>query len=372
MYSWFRWPAVGAVIGVAYRLDLAIDLDESVRRVARDQCDTAIADLRRIDSSDAVEAVHDVRKRCKKIRGLVRLVRPALDGQYSEANVVFRDAGRRLSIYRDSHALLATFDDVIAASTGRLPDGGVGAVRTELARRASTSTETLDGGCADVVEALKLLEVGRAAIDEWELDATGRDAIDGGVATTYRRGSKALAATIDKPKVKRFHELRKRVKYTWFHLRLLESSAPSLLGPLADRWHDLADALGDAHDLAELRRCLHDDIESFGGDVDGVVLLIDGHRELLERRSLALGSRLFADDVECFTARLGGYWDAHRRWGDEPDIGAIPDLFPASGSADDLTVAELTEAAREAAIAGRSTMRRDELVAALRAEGELS
>lgn len=355
---------------MAYRLDLNRDLTEAVRLVAGDQADKAIADLREIDDGDVVEAVHDCRKRCKKIRGLGRLVRPALGTQYRDANDTFRDAARALSPYRDSHALLVTFDDLVAASPGRLPTGGVGAVRRELAQRADASTATLDGESDDVGEALHLLGVGRDMIDDWSLDTSGWDAIDGGVAKTYGRGRDALKAAAKKPKVTRFPELRKRVKYTWNQLRLLESTAPSQLKPLASTWHDLSDGLGDTHDLALMRRVLADEPDAFGGIelVDQTLILLDGHREMLERRSLGLAARLYADDVDSFVDRLGGCWKAHVQWGDEGAVGEIANLFESDEKHDDLTVTDLRERARAAGVTGRSSMRRDELIAALRAE----
>ena len=47
--------------------------------------------------------VHDVRKRCKKVRGLLRLVRPGLGPDYRRANADVRDAARELSSLRDAH-----------------------------------------------------------------------------------------------------------------------------------------------------------------------------------------------------------------------------------------------------------------------------
>ena len=51
------------------------------------------------------------------------------------------------------------------------------------------------------------------------------------------------------------HEWRKRTKDAGYHVRLLRDAAPSILEPLEDRFHDLSDALGDAHDLVVI--CEH-------------------------------------------------------------------------------------------------------------------
>lgn len=65
---------------MAYRIDPGADLQEELRAIARDQVEAALSDLSD-PTDDVVAAVHDCRKRCKKLRGLVRLVRPALGEQ---------------------------------------------------------------------------------------------------------------------------------------------------------------------------------------------------------------------------------------------------------------------------------------------------
>lgn len=62
---------------MAYALAQDDDTVEAgMRRIAAEQIERAIAE---IDDTglDRHETVHQVRKRCKKVRGLVRLVRPA-------------------------------------------------------------------------------------------------------------------------------------------------------------------------------------------------------------------------------------------------------------------------------------------------------
>lgn len=357
---------------MAYRIDTEEPVAAAVRRIAREQVDRAISQLRDADAGADVErSIHECRKRTKELRGLVRLVRPALGHAYRPANTAFRDAARQLSPFRDDHALFATFDDVIAADPLGVPAGGVGPVWRELARRADDSTASLSRDSPAVRAALELLVDGAEAIDAWELDRPGWDAVAGGVSATYRRGVTALAEADGEPTADRFHELRKRAKYTWYHLLLLENSAPPVLRPMAACFHGLSDALGDAHDLAVLRDVLLDDPEAFGGDgmVESALVLVDGCRALLERRGSALGALLYAEDPEAFVGRLGAYWALRSR---HPggDTGDLAQTLPPGDGWDDLTVEDLRRLARRIDLPGRSRMRRGRLVAALRAEGE--
>lgn len=359
--------------GMSYRIRPDRDLLTEGRAIAAEQATKAQRDLIDIDTVGVVEGVHDARKRCKKIRGLARIVRPALGEKYQATNQAFRDAARVLSPYRDAHALLETFDRLVRADADRLPNAGLGAVRDELAARARASTVGIDRSHETIEQALELMRDGMTAIDAWALDDDGWDAIGPGLAKTYTRGVDALAEASNDGTSDNFHELRKRAKYTWYHVRLLKQTAPSILKPFASRLHDLSDALGDAHDLSVLTDRIRRDPDAFGGEdvVDAAVAFIDVRRRDLERRSLISGHRLYVESPKCFTRRLGSYWEGHGRWGDEVDVGEMDEIIADSTTDDfdDLTVSELRDVAREAGLSGRSSMTRDELIASLRASG---
>jgi CHAD domain-containing protein len=86
---------------MAYRFMLNEPIPQAERRIAHEQLNKACEQLDRADSAELGEAVHDVRTRCKKLRGLIRLVRPAMkDVEYRSANTAFRDAARLLSPIR--------------------------------------------------------------------------------------------------------------------------------------------------------------------------------------------------------------------------------------------------------------------------------
>ena len=355
---------------MAYRIGPGEPLDEAVRRIAHEEVDRATAELSGLDADNARAAIHQSRKCLKKLRGLVRLVRPALGKAYRPANRVFRDAARELSPYRDAHALAATFDAAIAADPQRVPVGGLTPVWNELVRRADESTRSLSQGSVEVQRAVKLLDGAAETIDTWPLDGADWDALSGGVTQTYRRGVDAVVALGEQPTPERFHELRKRAKYTWYHLRLLRDIAPPVLGPEARRLGTLSDSLGDAHDLAVLRNMLLDDADCFGGDptVEAALVLLNDYRSLLECRSVTLAGWLYAERPEAFAERLGAYWALRNRPSDG-NAGELSALFPSDDAWAGSTVAELRVAARSVAVPGRSTMRRERLVAALRAGG---
>jgi CHAD domain-containing protein len=81
-------------------------LQDGVRRIAVEQISAMLGEID--DASlGRDETVHQLRKRCKKLRGLVRLVRPGFEDDRSE-NATFRDAARGLSALRDADVLIET------------------------------------------------------------------------------------------------------------------------------------------------------------------------------------------------------------------------------------------------------------------------
>jgi CHAD domain-containing protein len=345
------------------------NLDDAVARHVASEVDP---------EASVEEAVHEARKCCKRIRGVARLVRPAMEEEYHATNAAARDAARHLSPIRDAHALLATFDDLVAARADQLPEGGVAGVRAVLADRAAEATEHVTSNLERITAARDLLGSARTTIREWPLDdlspEAALDAMAAGIAKTAGRGAKRfddVASTEGHPADELLHQWRKRTKYSWYHVSLLEPAAVALLGAHADALHDLSDALGDDHDLAILAADLLDPTSEFDDDreVQAALVLIDGTRRDLQRRAISLGARLHAEDAVAMGTRMAAFVAAWHRHGPELRAGEISDLHGSVDELADRTNAELRDIARTVDLPGRSRMDREELLASLRAAG---
>ncbi len=355
-------------------MDLALrdePVGDGTRRIALHLLDAALARLAVTEAAttaDLEAAVHDVRKRCKEVRAVLRLVRPALgDDRYRNQNVCVRDAARLLSPLRDAHALLATFDALLAADAHRAP-APLGAVRAELRRRAMAATASVRVDDPRLSGARDLLGHARQDIAAWSIPDDRVVLLDG-LARVHGQGMDALAAARQDGGAHDFHDWRKRVKYLWYHLQVLDRVAPDLLGPLADTLKALSDALGDAHDLVVLVDEVGAAPTSFGGETSLASLRVvaDRRRRDLERRAVNVGARLFAEPTDAFVARLEAYWAAADEVGAPLAVGGIDDVAQVGDDLAGASTAELATRARRLEIAGRSTMSRQELVAAVRA-----
>ena len=294
-----------------------------VRRVAREQIDGALAGLAEPSRLGIEETVHDVRKRCKKVRGLARLVRGAIgsDG-FDSVNSPVREAAGELSPMRDAHALLATFDRLVATDHAGL-GSDLEPVRAELQRRSAGASPDQVGGAERIARAAERLETALVASQRWRLHDDR--VIERGVRRIYGRGRAALRVSTSGGDGEARHEWRKREKDLWYATRLLAPSAPSVLVALEARLDELAEALGDDHDLAVLSALLHSEPDMFGGSayVDHVHRLADRTAADLQAGAFRLGATLYSESPKAFGRRLGSYWQAWHELGDEQPVGAL-------------------------------------------------
>lgn len=310
---------------MAYSIRRQKSVQKSVRKVALEQIDKAIGEI--VDEElDRHETVHQLRKRCKKLRGLIRLVRPHFNA-YQGENEFFRDAARELSYVRDAQSVIECFDSLTNYFQDQVDQDAFAHVRAELAERRQKIANDkvgLDNKLDDFL--VKMREARRRAA-QWKIDDDGFSAVEGGLAKTYRRGRKALRKAYGNPSTENFHEWRKRVKYHWYHARLLHCIWPEMMKVWRRNTHELSDLLGDDHDLAVFRQTLLNDNDCFGSDTDLKVLigLIDRRRAELQAEARTLGAWLFAEKPNQLSTRLGSYWNIWKATRDvEPGLGQEP------------------------------------------------
>jgi CHAD domain-containing protein len=300
---------------VPYRLQPDETVLESIQRIALEQIDRAEDDLAEYDTDPGL-AVHEARKRFKKIRGLVRLVRPALGKTYKTENAWFRDQARRIAGVRDAAAMVECLDRLAGKARTKRLGHIIEKVRAKLdgLRAEMEKTDQLDQAVQDIVERL---ELARRRVQTWQLKSEGFKAIAGGLGKTYARARKDMAAAFDAPCPEAFHEWRKRVKYHRYHCRLLRNLWQPVLIARRDQAKRLSDLLGWDHDLAVLRDHLGKDPRKYATEKQMASLdeLADAvHQEWIVEAK-GLGCRLLAEPAEQFIDRVRTYYRAWREAG---------------------------------------------------------
>lgn len=290
----------------------------ALRRIARQQVRKAIAEIDDPELSE-FETVHQVRKRCKKLRGLLRGVRSSFD-DYSSENKRFRDIARALSGARDDDVLIETFDALIADAA----DGAVlthPEIRERLCARRDARREARSRAGPAMAEKLAAargeLDRSLLAIARWKLSEDGFPALKGGMKKTYGRSCDAYRAARKVPTAENLHEWRKRVKYHGYHTRFLLPVWPVMMTARRDETSRLGDLLGDHRDLAVLMAVLRDEPSLAGGAevADDLWALAGKRQEALLADALALGARMHAERPKRLVKRWRKLWKAWRKDG---------------------------------------------------------
>lgn len=281
----------------------------AVRRIAFEEIDKAINELESSTLSNH-EIVHQVRKRCKKMRGLLRLVRSCAGPMYQKENAWFRDSAQALSPFRDAQTLIESCDKLLnhysdAVHTGSFAEleYRLGLFRDELAAEQGD----LESG---LIEFRQRMLQAKGRVEDWPLREDGFELIVEGFANTYQHGRRALKRAYREPKPENFHEWRKQVKYHWFQIRLLKNLWPELLEARSKELKKLSESLGDDHDLTVLENYLLEKPDKFGSEkmIDAFIGLLRQRQEHLREAARPLGRRLFAEKTSSCVQRFDCLW----------------------------------------------------------------
>lgn len=297
---------------MAYRLERGESVIAGLKRVVREEMDSADDHLSGKKKVRRDKAIHESRKSIKKVRALLRLVSEELGDVWERENARLRDIAHRLSEFRDAFAMIATFDDLKKTYENE-HDGQLASVRAGLVKRHRQAGREEDVAFV-LKEAASSLSKASKRVKSWPLRTDGYAAIGPGLRQTYRAGREALARAGKDPKAVNYHQLRKRVKDHWYHIRLLEDLWTGVMVAYEKSLKDLETWLGDDHNLAVLRDKVVAEPSFFGADRDIELLvdLIDKRQKDLRDRSVSLAARVYEEKPRDFERRMHHLWDTWR------------------------------------------------------------
>ncbi len=295
---------------MSYRLKRSRTVQKNIRRIGREQIDKAISEIDNPEL-DRHEAIHQVRKRCKKLRGLVRLVRPELGKAYQRENARFRNIARNLAGMRDEQSMVEALERLLAPledNERAIYDPVLDALRT---KRDAVAASTRQDPESLLTEARQALEKARRATDRWRLSADGFRAVRG-FDQTYKRGRIAARNAFETEAAADFHEWRKRVKYHSHHLQLMGPLWPRVNKAWLHESKALADILGNDHDLALLDALLESEGDQLAESDARQCLqtLIRKEQQRLRKEAWKIGQRLYAESPKALRKRWKRYWQS--------------------------------------------------------------
>lgn len=296
---------------MAFRFDQHESVESGVRRIAVEQVDRVLEVIADRSMPDH-EAVHQARRACKRVRGLLHLIRPACDS-FKQENGWFRETGRSLGTVRDAFMQESTWNRLIErAGTDRESEAAALVSKHLTKRRVEAEGE---GGPRAKLESLRPgFTESRRRASEWALKAAGFEALEEGAERAYRRSREALRACRASAEHSLYHDWRKAAQRHRFHVQLLESLWPAAMKSFDAELKRLSDSLGVDHDLEVLLQAIKDVADSSGArqaSADWSEAAASWRSEL-RREAIEIGDRVFDEKPKRWIERVEALWTEWR------------------------------------------------------------
>lgn len=282
-----------------YRIRPDRPFGEEVVAVASEQLQRAISALE--DQPEGLhEAIHEARKKFKRVRSLYRLVAMDQKTFRTAENARLRDTARTLSIVRDATALIETVTYLENHALNDEEKDALSHARAALTERrdalALAETDLPD----KVAAAIAACHEAIASLETAAFPSSPRKAAKL-LAKGWRKGLARARASLDdchnSVHEEAFHELRKAGQTYWMNLSLLRDIWPSAMRAKRAEAKALVDTLGHEHDLALLADLLDRETGLIGGGEEFSHLLgaIIRRQQELRRDALLRAEHLFGD-----------------------------------------------------------------------------
>jgi CHAD domain-containing protein len=296
---------------VGFRLKSGQSVSNEIRRIVLQQLDRATSELTSIGDPESDEAIHDARRRVKKIRAIIRLVRPVLDKEH-RADPELRRVSKMLAPVADGQGVIDTLNQLLKRYRRELPPKTAEAIRSDLidrGRRIDTQASK-DG----VLEKAQLtLRAERQRVKQWKINADGFRAVAPGLKASVRRARSSMVDAWLHPTAAHHHTWRRHVKNHWFHVRLLGARCGYRLQSYQRQLEALDGILGEYHNLVLLHEVLVSDTALPQTEVARCLSIVERYQRALRRNAHVLGIRVYSEKPRRFVRRVRELWDAHQQ-----------------------------------------------------------
>lgn len=254
--------------------------------------------------------VHDVRKSLKRMRSLLRLARPVLGGEVFRCeNSRLREAAASLSGTRDAEVMLQTLDLLNVEATGKKGRlAAISSLRGPLQQRRDDEAARLSP--ARLAETIDLMRDARESLANLRFEKDRRDPLAAGLAATLRQAQRNFRAAYDGGGEHEFHDLRKSVQHYYRQMQLFADAWPQLFDVLIEEAKQLADVLGEEHDLSVLREHAQRHRKLLAGKraLDTLTAAIAQRQQGLQEQARERCRRLFmTEEPQAFARHIVSY-----------------------------------------------------------------
>lgn len=295
-----------------FRIDPKKPFDDEIRRAGLELIDDTITILRD-QPSGSHEAVHEARKRLKRLRALYRLVRKVASDFAREENIRFRDIARSLAFARDATALVETAEYLEAFALSDTQGEALRSITAMLRERRDEALDHEAGLDEAIAAAIVGCKTGRERLEALSLPDDLKKTsklVRTGWAKQRAKARQALSSCREQADVEHFHDLRKAGQTYWMHLGLMRRLWPSAMRAKRADTKRLVDILGHEHDLSILAAVADREPDRFGNG-ERLALLLDAiieRQQALRAEALELADEVFSESAGTESRIVGQLW----------------------------------------------------------------
>jgi len=292
---------------MGFRLRVNEPIADEMKRVVARQFERAVTELKNIGDPNSDAAIHRARRRVKKIRAVIRLVRPALGDKFQPLNKRLRETIDLLAPVADGQGVVEAIDRLAQKYRDDFAEPALTTFRAGLVERELRADRQ-----AKVDHVLQrvstTLRRERMRIKRWRLKGAGFRPIADGIEESCRSARRAMFLTLEHPTADNFHLWRRRVKDHWFQVRLIEACCGGHLENDEHTLERLDDALGEYHNFSLLREIITADTSVPRQETARRLRVIKRYNAELRRRAQALGARVYTEMPRAFVRRVRALW----------------------------------------------------------------
>jgi CHAD domain-containing protein len=203
-----------------------------------------------LDQSGGLPGIHEARKEIKRLRAVLRLLRPEMSGRdCRRAMRPLRKAAKLLGPPRDARVLLETLNQLGSRFKGALPQKSLAHLKNMLVENCETARTQFAGNHA-ARRVCRFLKKSQKRARKISLKRKSRRRLEQNLGKSFAGSRTAFENAQAGQSPENFHEWRKRVQDVRNQIELLDSRKEiSLTSDLKD----LSQILGREHDIFMLR-----------------------------------------------------------------------------------------------------------------------
>ena len=256
------------------------------------------------------ESIHDTRKSYKRIRAVLRLIKPDISAEvYDREKRLLRELSGKFANARNLHVFAEEFDTIMKAGILKLPATTENEIKSFFKEREEETLKILlDLNLFEVVG--KKNEEARDRVAAVDFSSLGPHTIYKGVSNVFAWGQKQMIHSQQFPTDDNLHEMRKRMKALMYLVRLIKDVSPDFFNGYYKGLKSASLALGEDHNMAEMLNY----IDTIGDEIlpeeekKRIHEYITSQRQQIQVDVWPLIAKLYTGQADEFSKRIKAYW----------------------------------------------------------------